>query len=588
MELAIAELQTQLTKLAELAGNQQSALARLDEAFSDAEMSAPQAKSLREVTMYGTMLGTLREQFDGAVSPLTQAARQLQEGSGPEVAEHHQLFALAESAELINSSLDLDAVLNQVMDLIINLTGAERGFLMLQNPETGRLNFKVARNLDRETLSGSSFEISRTIVRSVARDGEAVVTTDAQDDPRFQDQKSVAAFNLRSILCVPLKVKDKLTGVIYADNRIRSGIFTPKDRDLLQAFANQAAVAIENARLFADVTGAKALMDNVFASITSGLITTDENERVRLFNPAAERILGLSAAQCLSQPYREALAVMGDGLWPIVDTVDKGGQVVVAHELEPRLPERDGVTLSVSVAPLRLEGGSGGLAIVFDDLTDKKRLEHEREMVKRYLPGELLDSFATLDELRLGGSREDVSIVFADIRGFTSFSERMDPHDVVETINRYFGLAYEAIHANGGIVDKYMGDAVMAHFNTPLRPQPDHAWLAVKTAWEARQSLDDYLQAEGGDVSLHFGIGVNTGGAVAGNVGARDRMEYTLMGDAVNLAKRLQENAKPRQIILSHSTYELVKDRVEVEPLEPLQVKGRSAVEQVYEVKRLK
>jgi class 3 adenylate cyclase len=241
--------------------------------------------------------------------------------------------------------------------------------------------------------------------------------------------------------------------------------------------------------------------------------------------------------------------------------------------------------LSLNVAPLKNANNETlGVAIVMDDLTEKKRFERERAMVKRYLPSELVDSLADLEELRLGGAREEVSIFFADIRGFTTYSEQHDPEQVVEAINTYFTLAHKAIRANCGIVDKYMGDAVMAHYNTPLRPQADHAWLAVKTAWETKKIIEEYHQTVKATARLEFGVGVNTGEAVAGNVGAQEQMEYTLIGDAVNLAKRLQESAKPRQILLGQRTFELVKDRVVANKLPPLQVKGRMAFEQVYEL----
>ena len=193
------------------------------------------------------------------------------------------------------------------MDTIIKLTGAERGFLMLKN-EKGILDFRIARNVDRETLQASAFEISRTIMERVAQSGEPVVTTNAQEDPRFGKQESVVAFNLRSILCVPLKVKGVITGVIYADNRIRAGIFNEHDRDILAAFSNQAAVAIENARLFEsvkqsldEVTRLKNLLDNVFASINSGVITTDVGDSVTLFNRAAETILNVKSDQVIGK-----------------------------------------------------------------------------------------------------------------------------------------------------------------------------------------------------------------------------------------------------------------------------------------------
>jgi class 3 adenylate cyclase len=272
-----------------------------------------------------------------------------------------------------------------------------------------------------------------------------------------------------------------------------------------------------------------------------------------------------------------------------VEDVKSTETAIVAHELEPELPGRGLVNLSLNVAPLKdASDDTLGVAIVMDDLTEKKRFERERAMVKRYLPSELVDSLASLKELRMGGAREEVSIFFADIRGFTTYSEQHNPEQVVEVINTYYSLAHRAIRANRGIVDKYLGDAVMAHYNTPLQPQTNHAWLAVKTAWETRELIERYHQTVEVKAHLEFGIGVNTGEAVAGNVGAQDRMEYTLIGDAVNLAKRLQESATPSQILLGQRTFELVKDRVVVNKLAPIQVKGRTASEQVYELVALK
>jgi class 3 adenylate cyclase len=223
-----------------------------------------------------------------------------------------------------------------------------------------------------------------------------------------------------------------------------------------------------------------------------------------------------------------------------------------------------------------------GAVMVVDDRTEAVRFEHERGMVKRYLPEALVDSFAATRELSLGGARATVSVLFADIRGFTGFSEARDPAEVVEAINTYFGFAAEAIQANAGIVDKYMGDAVMAHFNSPLLPREEHAWLAVKAAWDTRERMQRYNEANA--QGLAFGIGVNTGTALAGNVGGKERMEYTLIGDAVNLAKRLQENASGGQILLGEATYLAVRDRVEVRPVGALQVKGRSAAANTYEL----
>jgi PAS domain-containing protein len=212
--------------------------------------------------------------------------------------ERQQLQALQEVGAAINSSLDLDQVLRVMMDTLLSLTNAERAILLLREDGDTQLTAKVVSGIDEETIEKSaSFDISRSIVQSVAESGEPVVTMNASTDPRFSAQESIISYNLRSILCVPLKIKDHLIGVIYADNRVASGIFRDADRDLLAAFANQAAVAIENARLFqqirahlTEITEMKDLMDNVFESIASGVITIDQGNQIDFYNRAAERI----------------------------------------------------------------------------------------------------------------------------------------------------------------------------------------------------------------------------------------------------------------------------------------------------------
>jgi PAS domain S-box-containing protein len=502
--------------------------------------------------------------------------------------ERQQMRALQEVGAVINSSLDQSEVLNTVMDTIIELTGAERGFLMLYDEDTGELGVEVARNINRETLEESSFEISRSIVRSVAETGVPVVTTNAQADPRFASQESIISYNLRSILCVPLKIKDNIIGVIYADNRIVSGIFVDTDRDLLAAFANQAAVAIENARLFkqirdqlADITEMKNLQDDVFESIASGVITIDIADRISLYNRAAERILGIPSHQVIDRSYQAALIPVGRIVESMVEqTKLAGGYHNI--EVDTQVHDRTGMTtLNLTFSPLRdIQQETLGVAMVLYDISEKKLLES----VRRYLPPALVDQVRDLDAAQRP-QRRYVSVMFADVRGFTTVSEHMKPERLIEIINGYFTIAARAINELEGLIDKFMGDAVMALFNTPLNPQEDHFDRAIKTALRMREGVIAYHQDVPEDEQLYFGIGIHVGEAVVGNVGSQLRKDYSAIGDAVNLAKRLQEIARPNQIILSEEAYEHVKDWVEVEKLEPVQVKGRQALTQIYALK---
>ncbi len=160
-----------------------------------------------------------------------------------------RLAALYEVSSRLGKSLDLGEVLNQVMDSIIQLTGAERGFLMLYDEESGELQSKAARNIEHETIQGQE-KVSKTVIERAMSSGQGVLTNNAQEDERFSGTASVVGYQLRSIMCAPLVARGNALGAVYVDNRLFNGVFNEDDLGLLVTFANQAATAIENARLF--------------------------------------------------------------------------------------------------------------------------------------------------------------------------------------------------------------------------------------------------------------------------------------------------------------------------------------------------
>jgi adenylate cyclase len=502
--------------------------------------------------------------------------------------EREELEALYGVSQAIGSSLDLPHVLNEVMDQIIRLTGAERSFLMLVDPDTGELEFQAARNMDRETIASSSFEISRSIVKQVASMGKPVVTTNAQVDPRFKTRESVIGYSLRSILCVPLRARGRVTGVIYADNRIRAGLFSDRDRDLLTTFAGQAAVAIENARLFESVVNAKALRDNVFASITSGVITTDVEERVTFLNRAAQRILSAPETTAIGVRFADAFPALENELRPLIEEVKKHSEPVVDFESGITLPKRGVVHLRTNLSPLKdANEETQGIAIVLEDLTEQRKLESRYQWFQRYVSPAVIERLPDDPQrLKLGGQRQEISSLFADIRGFTDFSLQCDPETLVDVLNQYLEVGAKAVLAEDGTLDKFMGDAVVAFFNAPL-PQADHILRATRAALKIQEGVAYLHQHLPPAYRLSYGIGITVGDAVVGHIGTAQRVDYTAIGPSVNLARRLQEAAAPNQILLTRLAYQRVQKHVEARPLPPIQVEGISEPIEVYELLRL-
>ena len=224
-----------------------------------------------------------------------------------------------------------------------------------------------------------------------------------------------------------------------------------------------------------------------------------------------------------------------------------------------------------------------------EESADKQRI---RNMFGRYMAPQILSKLIDENDssdFELGGTRREISVMFVDIRGFTPMSEVLMPEQIVEILNQYLTLVTDAIFKYDGTLDKYIGDAAMALYNAPF-DQDEHVLRAVKSALYMQQHskvLAEKLMEEHGR-AVHFGVGINTGFAVVGNIGSPQRMDYTAIGDVVNTAARLESNAKPGQILISEDVYELVKDIVEVEFIGGLSVKGRAAEVQTYSVLGLK
>src|SRR5258706_288018 len=543
----------------------------------------------------------LRKSLDEKRSPETLEGLKTLEDSLSHISEilipfeqqFSHLEALAGIGQVINSTLEVDEVLQVVMDTIVRLTEAERGFLMLRD-ERGEMVIRIARNWEQESINKSESSISRSIVQRVIDGGEALLTTNAREAPRLGGQESIIAFNLRSILCVPLMVKTELIGVIYTDNRIRSGIFSESERDLLIAFANQAAVAIENARLFSslkrtleEVTELKNLMDDVFASIVSGVITADVEDQITLCNRAAATILGQTSAEIVGRKLNDVIPTFALEIQPHMTLVRSNDEPILGLEMSQTLPTRGNVDWRLNLSPLKDAGQkTQGVAIVLDDLTERKKLEAQRRLFERMVSPAVINQLDP-NSLQLGGKRSDITAIFADVRGFTSFSESLEPEKLVSILNRYLGAMADAVLSQEGTIDKFMGDAIMAWFNAPV-PQKDHTLRAVKTALAIRASVEAMYKVLAEETHLAFGAGIHYGDAVLGLIGTEKRLEYTAIGDSVNTAKRLQENSAKNQIIISRAAHARVQDDIIVKPIAPVAAKGKTAPLEVYEVVGLK
>jgi len=228
-------------------------------------------------------------------------------------------------------------------------------------------------------------------------------------------------------------------------------------------------------------------------------------------------------------------------------------------------------------------------AISFDNARSHEELSRrviERQALERFLSSSIVERIlANPDQVHLGGENQTATILFADIRGFTRMSEKMEPQEVVELLNEYFTEMTDLVFENGGTLDKYLGDGLMAVFGAPLTKEDD-SLRAVKTAIEMQQALVKLNRdwEATGQHSLKMGLGINTGPVTAGNIGSSRRMDYTVIGDAVNVASRLCANAAGGQILISESTHRVLGGSLPAKRLDPILVKGKETPVEVYEI----
>jgi adenylate cyclase len=507
--------------------------------------------------------------------------------------ERNELETLYDIARTLNSTLEFDRVLRLVMEQVISFVNAERGFLALVNPATGNLDFTIALDKEARSIERSEFNISRSTVDKVVHTREPVLTDDAQADAALKGSESIVIHGIRSIMCAPLVVRNNCIGAVYVDSRINANLFSPKHRELLLAFCHQAAIAIDNARLFADLTKTirqvnedKQYMDNIFASIANGVITTDSAGLITTFNDAAAKILRINPKNVTGKHYSDVFSARPQvGLTELLQNtrLEHEHGTMVTNSVDCEIPGAGMVNLNLYVSALRdTQNTHIGIALVIDDRTEIKRSEAQvkqiRRIFERYVHPKVVQQLIQNPmAINLGGETKEISVVFADIRGYTRLSETMAPKQMMNLLNSYLEIMVKEIWDEEGTVTAFIGDAIMAIFNAPLQ-QEDHALRAVRAAWKMRMAVLEYQRVNPHGVPIAFGFGVNTDYATVGNIGARERQQnYTAIGDAVNVAARLQQNTSDNNILLNHSTFVRVRTNVKVAQMPPLQVKNKSA-----------
>ena len=484
----------------------------------------------------------------------------------------------------VTSELELGSLLKKVMAEATRMLNADRSTLFMNDEKTNELFSRVAmgdgigeiRLPNKVGIAGAVFASGTTINIPYAY-------ADLRFNPAFDKQ---TGYFTRSILCVPVINKDgKCIGVTQVLNR-RGGPFTDEDETRLKAFTAQVSIALENAKLFEDVQNMQSYNESMLESMSNGVITMDEERKIVTCNKAGLLIMKKNPDEVIGVLADEFL--VDENLWLMerVHKVDQTQEPEIIVDGELNFGDEK-LSVNANVLPLiNTEGKKLGAMIMVEDISSEKRM---KSTMSRYMDPALAEQMmegGDSDDF-LGGKSTEATILFSDIRSFTTLTESLGAQGTVKMLNEYFTIMVDIITREGGMLDKFIGDAIMAAFGIPVTHDDDPD-RAVRATIAMITELWDYNKVrEGrGELPIDHGIGLNTGMIVSGNIGSPKRMDYTMIGDGVNLAARLESACKQysARILISEFTRAKLKGTYRMRDIDLVVVKGKTEPVGVVEV----
>jgi adenylate cyclase len=501
----------------------------------------------------------------------------------------------------VSSELELTPLLQKIISTISTMLDCERATLFINDEKTNELYTEVGEGLDEKSVI--RFPNHLGIAGTVFTSGESVNIPHAYADLRFNPSfDKQTGFFTRSILCMPVFNKEgKAIGVSQVLNK-RGGSFNTEDEKRLAAFTSQISMGIENAKLFDDVQSQMNYSQSILSSMHDAVLTFDESFIIKTCNPAGlrilkipneEAILGQGASDLLSGP-NEWLMHKLDNIQDTEEFLDaeleiNGETLSVNITLTPLLgkPAKSGSAKNLNPSSAESSMEIIGAMLMIEDISSEKRM---KSTMSRYMDPELADQLmasGSSNEDIMGGKQSVGTVLFSDVRSFTTITEELGAQGTVKLLNEYFTIMVDCITDEGGMLDKFIGDAMMCIFGTPV-PHDDDPDRAVRAAIRMMTDLKVFndKRVNEGKKPIDHGMGINTDSIVSGNIGSPKRMDYTVIGDGVNLAARIESACKQygAHILISEFTYKAVKATYRTRQVDYVIVKGKTEPVGVYEV----
>lgn len=515
--------------------------------------------------------------------------------------EQTVLDELVRASTLLSGEFELKPLISVLVEQSLDITHSDVAALYLyKNDEAQRSDLKMMYKRGNFTIP-SEIAGQSELIEFLQECSMAVV---------LQERKKIAFHDLflneqmNSGIALPIITKKQNIGVLFLNSR-KENYYSKSSFNFMKSFSRQASGMLHNARLFRElkdyvkqVEELEQYQKSIFSSMTNLLITCDENDRIEYYNRQAKESLNLTEDHIGKDIQKAFEGAIGKKILSSFHKVRDTGQELLGLEGIYKRDNKE-MDFSLNISPLRgMRGKHRGLTLLFTDQSKERQLKESADVAKedrrvikdmfaRYLSNDIVQNLVNSPDLvKPGGGTKHATVFFADIRGYTSFSEDKTPEYIINVLNEYFTEAVEIVIKYGGYIDKFIGDCIMAAWGVPMVNEKEDAIKAVSCAVEIQNLVKSTKRNffHGEAEHLAVGFGMHTGDLVAGNLGSSRRMDYTVIGDTVNLAARLEGVSGAGEIIITEDTRQHLDDRFILEKRKAVKVKGKIKPIEIYNV----
>ena len=479
-----------------------------------------------------------------------------------------EIESFIDISELLSGSSESEILFQNLLEYLVFTMNATKGIILSKEPNSGIYEIKATLGT-KDDLDKKIFRENKGILSILKKEKKSLILNFSEDLP-------LLSFSEKNSMVGPFLNGKNLNGcIILYDKESRKGFvdFDQYDLRFFNSIVKKISLSYNNIILLDNVKKSKKLIDNIMSSISTGIVKINLMGEIEYINDSAIEIFQLDKAILLDNHYAIVFEA-NPGLVELIEFAESRNHILYEENLKVKKQDKNETNINLTISPVFDDGVNSGSVISFEDLSDINKV---KSTFKKYVSENIVDELLlNEDSLELGGVEQEVCVLFSDIRGFTSMSERMEPSKVVTLLNSFFDKMIDVVFKYNGTLDKIIGDELMVLYGAPLK-KSDDILNAVKTAKEMFTTLDKFniKMIEEGYPKLNIGIGINYGKVICGNIGSEQQMNYTVIGDTVNLASRLCSAARPGEIIISDSVYKNLDDNKGFSINEELLLKGK-------------